>query len=285
MTINITLPQPNKQKSTKDQIINILARRYPLKTKAIYFSIKKEYANSVTYQAVHKLLKELVDESVLTKEDLSYKINPGWLKSVSNFLSFVEQSYKNQKSLVPGPSKVTQIGEIKVMEFESLADLDMFFIDYEEKFHRKQKEGIVLWAAKHYHWPFAYSKKMFDVQETKKEKKNSYKIFRSSTQLDKWSMNFYKQLGVNVTFDKNSAQKGDIAVYGPDILEIKYSKELVTAIDNFFNKNKDFDRINLLGFFKDILNKKIKIEVTLQRNSYIAERIIKDSLRLFDNKR
>ena len=170
------------------------------------------------------------------------------------------------------------------MEFESLADLDMFFIDYEEKFHRKQKEGIVVWAAKHYHWPFAYSKKMFDVQETKKEKKNSYKIFRSLTQLDKWSMNFYRQLGVSVIFDKNAAKEEDIVVYGDEILEIRYSKELIIAMDNFFNKNKDFDRVNLLGFFKDVLNKKTKIEVTLQKNKYIAERIVKESLRLFDNK-
>ena len=284
MTINITLPEPNKPKSTKDQIINILTRKYPLKTKTIYSSMKKEYASSVTYQAIHKLLKELVDEGVVKKENLSYEINPDWLKRVGDFLSFVEQSYKNQKPLVPGPSKVSKIGKITLMEFESLADLDMFFIDYEERFHRKQKDGVVVWAAKHYHWPFAYSKKMFDVQQRKKERKNSYKLFGSSTPFDKWSMNFYKQLGVNVIFDKNLAQKDGIAVYGDDILEIKYSKELVTVMDNFFNKNKDFDRINLLGFFKDILNKKTKVEVTLQKNSYIAERIIKDSLRLFNKK-
>jgi len=284
MAINITLPEPDRPKSTKDQIINILTRKYPLKTKAIYNSIKKDYANPVTYQAIHKLLKELVDEGVLVKEELSYKINQEWLKKVSEFLNFVEQSYKNQRPLVPGPSKVDRVGEITVMEFESLADLDIFFMNYEEKFHGKKNNKVVVWLAKHYHWPFAYSKKMFDVQERKEEKKNSYKIFRSSTQLDEWSMKFYKQLGVNVIFDKNAAQKDDIAVYGDEILEIKYDKELVNAMDDFFKKNKDFDRINLLGFFKNILNKKTKINLTLQKNSYIAERIVKESLRLFGDK-
>ncbi len=284
MAINIILPEPDKPKSTKDQIINILTRRYPLKTKAIYASIRKEYASSVSYQAVHKLLKELVDGGVLSKENLSYKIDPEWLKKVSNFLSFVEQSYKNQRPLVPGPSRVDKIGEITLMEFESLADMDIFFMDYEEKFHRKQKKGVVVWTAKHYHWPLAYSKKMFDVQETKEEKKNSYKIFGSSSQLDEWSMKFYKQLGVNVIFDKNATQKEDIAVYSDEILEIRYSEEIVAAMDNFFKKNKEFGRIDLTGFFKNILNKKTKIIVTLQKNSYIAERIVNESLRLFDDK-
>ncbi len=285
MAINITLPEPDKPKSTKDQIINILTRRYPLKTKAVYASIKKEYASSVTYQAVHKLLKELVDEGVLVKEELSYKISAEWLKKVSDFLNFVEKSYKDQRPLVPGPSKIDKIGEITAMEFEGLADLDIFFMDYEAKFHKKQKDGLVVWAAKHYHWPFAYSKNMFDVQETKEEKKDSYKIFGSATNLDKWSMKFYKQLGVNVVFYKNAAQKGDIAVYGDEILEIRYGKELIDAMDNFFKKNKDFEKIDLTGFFKDVLNKKTKINVTLQKNSYIAEKIVKDSLRLFDDRK
>lgn len=284
MAINITLPEPDKSKSTKDQIINILTRRYPLKAKAIYASIKKEYASSVTYQAVHKLLKELVDEEVLKKKKLSYKINPGWLKKVSDFLNSVEQSYKNQKSLVPGPSRVDKIGEITLMEFDSLADMDIFFMDYEEKFHKQKKKNKVVWLANHYHWPFAYSKKMFDVQERKEEKKNSYKIFGSSTQLDKWSMKFYKQLGVNVIFDKKIQKKEDIAVYGDDIFEIKYSEELVTAMDNFFKNNKDFERINLSEFFKNILNKKTKITVTLQNNSYIAEKIVNESIRVFEDK-
>ncbi len=285
MAINLILPELDKPKSTKDQIINIVARRYPLKAKEIYSSIKKEYASSVSYQAIHKLLRELVDDRVFVKEELSYSINLEWLKRVSDFLSFVEQNYNNQKSLVSGPSRVEKIGEIKIMEFDSLADLDIFFMDHEEKFHRKKKKGIVVWLAKHYHWPFAYSKKMFDVQEIKEEKKNSYKIFGSSTPLDRWSMKFYKQLGVNVIFEKNAAQKEDIAVYGDEILEIKYGEELVSTICDFFKKNKDFERIDMAGFFKEILNRKTKITVTVQKNEYIADGIVRESIRLFGNKK
>lgn len=285
MAISITLPEPDNTKSTKDKIINILTRKYPLKTKAIYSSIKKDYASSVSYQAVHKLLKELVDEGVLEKEGLSYKISPAWLKKLGDFLSFVEQSYKNQKSLFPGPAKIDKIGDITVMEFESLGDMDIFFMDYEEKFHRKQKNMVVVWLARHYHWPFAYSKKMFDVQERKQEKKNSYKIFGSLSPLDKWAMDFYKQLGVNVVFNKNTGQKKDIAVYNDEILEISYSQELINLMDNFFRKNKEFGRIDLTGFFKDILSKKTRITVTLQKNSCIADGIVKESIRLFDDKK
>jgi len=284
MAINITLPEPDKPKSTKDRIINILARRYPLKTKAIYASIKKEYASPVTYQAIHKLLRELVDDGVLVKEELSYRINPEWLKKTSDFLAYVEQSYKNQKSLVPGPSKVDKIGAITVMEFDSLADMDIFFMDYEEKFHKKEKDKVIVWIARHYHWPFAYSKKMFDVQERKKEKKESYKIFGNLANLDRWAMKFYRQLGVNVIFNKNTKQTGDIAVYGDEILEIKYDEELLAAMDDFFKKNKDFEKIDLAGFFKNILNQKTKITVILQKNNYIAEKIVKESLRLFSKK-
>lgn len=41
--------------SSKEVIINLLSRRWPLSARQIFYALKSEYAFSASYQSVHKL--------------------------------------------------------------------------------------------------------------------------------------------------------------------------------------------------------------------------------------
>ena len=71
MTLSVTIPTPGKGKSVKDCIISILSAEWPLSAKKIYNRIKSGGAE-VSYQAVHKALKELSGKGILEKEDKGY---------------------------------------------------------------------------------------------------------------------------------------------------------------------------------------------------------------------
>ena len=52
---------------TKETVIELLSREWPLTAKKIYRRLVKGYNISITYQAVHKSLTELTEKKILEK--------------------------------------------------------------------------------------------------------------------------------------------------------------------------------------------------------------------------
>lgn len=64
-----------KDKSTKDIIVEILSSAWTLSLNKLYYKIKNKYGISVTYQAIHKAVNELVDVGALKKENREYRLS------------------------------------------------------------------------------------------------------------------------------------------------------------------------------------------------------------------
>lgn len=279
MTITITLPGIDN-KNTKDQIITVLVRNYPLTTRKIHNQIKKQFASSVSYQAVHKTLKELLNQGILIREERNYEINPSWVEKLGLFLKDIKISYKSSKGF-DEIKKVEVKDNIKFLTFENLASFDKFLFEYEEEFHSKNKKKIVCWQAAHYYWPIAYSKTMFDVQKSKNSRKSSYKIFLNNTPLDIWAASYYKKLGVFVKIKEVVQSNYSIAVYGDEIMEIDISANIRQNLDNLFKKTKSFSDIDLTSFFKNLLEKPGVVKVKLQKSAFLAETVRSQILSIF----
>ncbi len=81
----------------KDAIVAVLGCRWPLSLKSIYFAVTKEYAFRVSYQAVHKALKQLVQKGVVVKENREYSLSMEWIKNTKRFASNLEQAYSGER--------------------------------------------------------------------------------------------------------------------------------------------------------------------------------------------
>ena len=79
-------------RKTRKLIIDILETRYPLTVKDIFDEISKRNPK-MTYQAVHKMCKSLVNEGILSEEESRYLINNDWVRGIADFANRVSARY------------------------------------------------------------------------------------------------------------------------------------------------------------------------------------------------
>src|SRR3989344_5021868 len=68
--------------SSKDFILAILSKEFPLTSKQIFNKVKLESKKQISYQAVHKVLQEMVLSGILSKENALYQINSNWINQM-----------------------------------------------------------------------------------------------------------------------------------------------------------------------------------------------------------
>ena len=73
-----------KKDNMKNKIINLILNDRLLSAREMYKKIKIEAC--VSYQYVHKTMKELVEEKILLKEKRLYHLNPKWALELRNKL-------------------------------------------------------------------------------------------------------------------------------------------------------------------------------------------------------
>lgn len=86
-------PKIRQNESVKDAVIAILAVTWPLRTKELYPLVKKR-GFAVTYQAVHKSLRELMDIDVVVGDRRGYKISRNWINRLNEFAANLRRSYR-----------------------------------------------------------------------------------------------------------------------------------------------------------------------------------------------
>lgn len=82
-----------KKRNTREAIIQILSNEFPLTIKKVYNHVKKEYKLDITYQAVFKLINEMLEDGILEKSDREYKLNLVWISSVHSEVAKIESNY------------------------------------------------------------------------------------------------------------------------------------------------------------------------------------------------
>jgi len=94
MADSLTIPQLNtKQKSTKDAIISILGQEWPLSTKEIYSRIQRQLSLNISYQAVHKTIKQFEKDEIISKVGREYELNRSWISNTKKSFTNLEKLY------------------------------------------------------------------------------------------------------------------------------------------------------------------------------------------------
>ncbi len=83
----------------KDLILEVLSSRFPLSAKLIYYTIKKQFGSCLTYQAIHKFLKELTKQKILLENNKEYMINLQWLINLNQHIDHVKAIYTKESNL------------------------------------------------------------------------------------------------------------------------------------------------------------------------------------------
>lgn len=83
-------------KSVKNTVIALLSVNWPLSTNDIHKEVVKEQGIKISYQAVHKAIKQLVESGCLQIENKKYSINEEWVKEISEIVNQIKRSYKGK---------------------------------------------------------------------------------------------------------------------------------------------------------------------------------------------
>ena len=94
MAINVSLPEfGSKNMNSKDAIISLLSRKFPLNAKEIFNEVKRSYESNVSYQAIHKTLQALEQEGVIEKAGSKYKLSRSWISNLGSFAKELQENY------------------------------------------------------------------------------------------------------------------------------------------------------------------------------------------------
>ncbi|MFA6035576.1 MAG: FIST N-terminal domain-containing protein [Candidatus Micrarchaeia archaeon] len=83
--------------SIRNQVIHVLSEKWPLNGREVYRLLKDRFSTTVTYQGIHKSLRQLVDEGVLSMKDKKYQLDPDWISEMKKFAESVERKYSGSR--------------------------------------------------------------------------------------------------------------------------------------------------------------------------------------------
>ena len=284
MPFNITIPQIGKKKGVKDCIISILSNEWPLTGKKIYNIIRKQYELPVTYQAVHKTLKKLIEDEVLVKTGKDYKLNEEWIQQLKEFGSKLETSYSNKQEIPSAESIFSK--QYTSFSVSTVTDLYGFIIDVLDYTKRNNIKEVV--ANTFHPWnPMLTTESQLRIVKDFINKVNFYGIAKYSMPMDKALKTFYEKTGSKIKIKlgiPDCVSDCETMVIEDRIFQFYYPKELVNNINSIYSRLSSLNDIDFVELHKNFYFKKSRINVLVNKNQEIADSIRNDTLKYFDKK-
>ncbi|VVB99882.1 Uncharacterised protein [uncultured archaeon] len=263
MVFNVSLIQLNgKVNCAKNAVISVLTEKWPLTTKNIFDEAQSKFAYCATYQAIHKTIKELEKDKILLKEGTSYKLNPEWIEKEKQFSEQLSEAYKPIKK--EGPS----------MTLPTIYDTDKFLLNMMLQNLPKEGEKPFIGMQWNHCWvPLFLSIKEYSQLKDVGQKFDFYSVSRGDTKIDKWCAKFWNAHGMKKKTGVDCAALSDIVIFGDTIIEIFQPPELKRKLNEFYEKAKSIEDLNIPYLFEHIFQKKTEINIVMHKNKELAEQL------------
>jgi hypothetical protein len=288
MALEITDTRYGKAKKTLyDIIILILAKEYPLTIGEVTKRLRTEFKISVTFQAVSKSLKILVERGVLAIKDKKFLLEKNYIleqkRLTDQFLRNYFASERENKSI----NNLSKDEEHTTYYFDNLIQLDKFWGEIIMDWARNLKpsdEHSYFFRGPHCWYPLGHAGVESDfLNELKDCKVQCYYMTLNNTLLDKWLVNCYTDHGAKYLIESQSSKdlaSTAISVFGDLIIQMEYPPELYREMDDYYQKATSFTTMRLSRIAK-LLKQKTKIKLTVMHNKMLASSLKSDILSHF----
>jgi len=269
MTFNVSLIQINGGvNSTKNEIISVLTEKWPLSAKEIYNQAQNKFNLNVSYQAIHKTIKQLEDENILKRDEIGYKLNQEWIDKAKVFSEQLSEAYN------------TPIGQNIVLP--TLYEVDKFLLKMLLENPPKGGEKPFLglhWC--HFWIPLFISIREYNSIKENMPKFNLYALSRGNTKIDDWCANFWEEYGVKKKIGVDCAAIADLVIYKDTVVEVFYPVDIKKELDKFFEKAKGIEDLNIQYLFDNIFQKQTKINIVIHKNQELADQLKEQTISYF----
>jgi predicted transcriptional regulator len=194
---------------TKQLILESLLDEERLSAKEIYHRVRRNSERQISYQAVHKILLDLVLKKVLNRDGSSYFINYDWILGLNEFISKF-----NDKKINTEP-------KAEIFLFDTYTDFAKFIISVIYRVSSEDGEsGVCL--MKHA-WPVPImGKDDCDLLVKLLKEHEYYDVTEKDTPLDRAFAKTLERLGKKVKIGVKTGVKYDILCKGEHIFEIYF---------------------------------------------------------------
>ena len=284
MPLSVTIPTLGKPKSVKDAVISVLSKEWPLTAKKIYNIIRKTHGLSVSYQAVHKVLAEMVRDGTLAKDGKEYSISPEWIDRNKEFYLKLEAKRKGI-----GSHCHEELFDRKLTElhFDSLYEYYVKMLDFFTHIAGVPTgsgsiEGPVAAQLYHMYWILAATKKQDEqMRFVFEHSPNSFFICKGDTNTDRLLAKYFESLGVKVKTGVECADVCDIFTGGDFVIQTFFTKELKEDLDRLYANFGNISKSDMLELYDRIYSKKTSIRVVIIKNPELEKQIYEDTTRHF----
>ncbi len=283
MTLTITIPNINKPKTVKDAVVSFLVQEWPLSAKKLYNKVRKAQFE-VSYQAVHKAIKELLDRDIIERQERGYQLNKYWIRGIENFASQIRVAYE-EKSRPPMEKFFT--GETSTTTFHNLFEFLSFMVDFLTRLHDFQEEHGILADFRHLWWPLSFEGEGYKRFEKMGNGWNgTYLLCRKDTAADRLVFDFYNSFkpACKIRYGVGCSQDCDVCVIGDFVVQTFFTDELNKELDQVYKIMKDVKSTAISDFLKTLFFKKCEIVLVVTKSPTLAEQKRKQILKLFKEK-
>lgn len=256
----------------RDAIIGILSADWPLSLKEIYSKLKSKYGVSVTYQAAHKHLHNLIEEKIVSDTENRYSLDLNWIKSSNEKFAHLEKAYTQQKLTQQLPKKVV---------FNSYYEMYSFVEDVLFNKTIPTLGKPICFIDRHWWNTTILTKEQVCKLEEITKNNKYYCIAKCDGPLDNIFMNFWKSYGMRVKTENDLQVEHGTIIIGDIFIQILYPKEFHKIMDELANSAATLAEINLKKMQSELVYKKTEIIFLITEDKDIAERIRQDVLSSF----
>jgi len=263
----------------RDRVVSLLSAHEDLSAKAIFLALRRESGVSVSYQAVHKLLRKLVADGVLVEGGKRYSLNSGWLSNLNSFVSQVEARRSGKPALDFG--KIQNASSV-TLSFDSYLDALYALLDNMAREIQVDSTPDVTVAHWSHCWPVTcVSPKEFKQLQVMMSQGKHYALVNDKTALDLLLADFWKDLGKKMVLGVPCASQCDLLVTRDRVVQIFLPTPIRTGLDKVFEQSNK-GNVDLANFYSLVYGLKGNVSLIVTRNAALAQQIRSETLAYFE---
>ncbi len=244
--------------TTKAAIIQTLTEK-PYTIKELHSKIQKTTSKNITYQALHKAVKEMLTDEILEKQGKQITINKGWVEKLSK----LTEQLKEQK--VPN----NNAPQIRKLEYHDFSEFGKAILCEWAKIPNPQ--NLTSFCFINHAWPlismnkddWARFKKLFN-------KKEFYGLIKNDTPLDKAFEKPFETLGKRVFSAPFMNIDYDSVIIGDTVTQVYFDSQFRKEHDLLFKRFAQLDENALSALSDQFLIKKTRILALIITDSALA---------------
>lgn len=239
----------------RNKIIKTLAKYKTLRAKEIYRILRLK----VSYQAVFKMIKSMVDENILEQKKLEYSLNEKFIEETIEFVEELKLDEKEKYGSVC--EKVKDKKETVTLKFHKQIELIKYIFGFLDYCSTIEPNDYCLFHISSLYGIFSLPKEIAKNIEHLSKNTKVYMIARQDTKWNEVVCDFFQKLGIHIKTGVNFGGK-DTIIYKNVVLRIvcneKDSEELFDMARRIYQESN----INVTDFLYNLYDK--EIEFTLE---------------------